>query len=259
MEIKIEELLQNPETIQKIETQCNVKLEYEIFKNSVEFFEKYFGKEAKCIFTEKSAYIVFKERTNILVIVNKDSGYNKEELCFANLDIEIIGTNKRKLPKFFTRLYNDIIDNKYAMIFFTILLVLICKIINTDVTCLKDLNDALINVISIFVGTLFVFITLFYEDENKIDIMIQKGKFDIDSENDKYIFDISLISLVGVLISNSLIEKQKNISFIFTLISVLLLVICFKSVTHYYLRKIKFNAINKQILSFKEEFEKNKK
>lgn len=284
MDIKFEELIDKPEIIEITKSQCNLRIEYEQFKNSIDFFIKYFGNESKCIFSEKSAYVVFKMHTNILIIIHKENGYNKEELCFENLNMQVIGTNKRKLLSFFKRLYIDIIDNKIIIIFFLLLLIVIFKIINNSTENLKNLNDAIINVISIFIGTLFVFITLFYEDENKIDSMIEMEKFEINSENDKYVFNISLISLVCVLLSNSLIEIKytnniiytlkeyiklnfsylyyfikENISFFFTSISIILLIICFTSITEYYLKKIKSNAINRKILYFKEEYDKENK
>lgn len=281
MEIKFEELLVKPEILDMTISQCNLKIQYEQFKDSIEFFIKYWGNEAKCIFSEKSAYIVFKKYSNVLIIVHKNDGYNIEELYFENLNMEITGTSKRKLPNFFKRLYNDILDNKFIICFFIFLMVLIYKVINNSNESLRNLNDALINVISIFIGTLFVFITLFYEDENKIDLMIENGKFEINSENDKYVFNISLISLVCILVSNSMIEIQhtynvldklkeyiklnfnwlyccirNNISFLLTTIGIILLVICFSSITQYYLKKIKSNAINKKIISFKKEYDK---
>lgn len=283
MEIKFEELLKKPEIINVISSQCSLKIEYEQFKNSIDFFTKHFGNEAKCVFSERSAYVVFKKYSNILVIIHKNNGYNIEELYFKNLNMKITGTSKRKLPNFFKRLYNDVLDNKLIITFFIILMILIYKIINNGADSLRSLNDALINVISIFIGTLFVFITLFYEDEKKIDIMIENGKFEINSENDKYVFNISLISLVCILISNSMIEInhsnnildqikeyiklnfnwvycfiRNNISFLLTTIGVILLVICFSSITQYYLKKIKSNAINKKILSFKKEYDEEK-
>lgn len=280
MEIKFEELLKKPEILNAISSQCSLKIEYEQFKSSIDFFTKYFGNEAKCVFSEKSAYVVFKNYSNILLIIHKNDGYNMEELYFKKLNMEITGTSKRKLPNFFKRLYNDILDNKLIITFFIILMILIYKIINNSTDSLRSLNDALINVISIFIGTLFVFITLFYEDEEKIDMMIENGKFEINSENDKYVFNISLISLVCILISNSMIEInhsnnildkikeyiklnfnwiycfiRNNISFFLTTIGIILLVICFSSITQYYLKKIKSNAINKKILSFKKEYD----
>lgn len=280
MEIKFEELLKKPEILNAISSQCSLKIEYEQFKSSIDFFTKYFGNEAKCVFSEKSAYVVFKNYSNILLIIHKNDGYNMEELYFKKLNMEITGTSKRKLPNFFKRLYNDILDNKLIITFFSILMILIYKIINNSTDSLRSLNDALINVISIFIGTLFVFITLFYEDEEKIDMMIESGKFEINSENDKYVFNISLISLVCILISNSMIEInhsnnildkikeyiklnfnwiycfiRNNISFFLTTIGIILLVICFSSITQYYLKKIKSNAINKKILSFKKEYD----
>ncbi len=280
MEIKFEELLKKPEILNAISSQCSLKIEYEQFKSSIDFFTKYFGNEAKCVFSEKSAYVVFKNYSNILLIIHKNDGYNMEELYFKKLNMEITGTSKRKLPNFFKRLYNDILDNKLIITFFSILMILIYKIINNSTDSLRNLNDALINVISIFIGTLFVFITLFYEDEEKIDMMIENGKFEINSENDKYVFNISLISLVCILISNSMIEInhsnnildkikeyiklnfnwiycfiRNNISFFLTTIGIILLVICFSSITQYYLKKIKSNAINKKILSFKKEYD----
>ena len=262
MDIKFEELIDKPEIIEITKSQCNLRIEYEQFKNSIDF----------------------KMHTNILIIIHKENGYNKEELCFENLNMQVIGTNKRKLLSFFKRLYIDIIDNKIIIIFFLLLLIVIFKIINNSTENLKNLNDAIINVISIFIGTLFVFITLFYEDENKIDSMIEMEKFEINSENDKYVFNISLISLVCVLLSNSLIEIKytnniiytlkeyiklnfsylyyfikENISFFFTSISIILLIICFTSITEYYLKKIKSNAINRKILYFKEEYDKENK
>ena len=171
MDIKFEELIDKPEIIEITKSQCNLRIEYEQFKNSIDF----------------------KMHTNILIIIHKENGYNKEELCFENLNMQVIGTNKRKLLSFFKRLYIDIIDNKIIIIFFLLLLIVIFKIINNSTENLKNLNDAIINVISIFIGTLFVFITLFYEDENKIDSMIEMEKFEINSENDKYVFNISLI------------------------------------------------------------------
>lgn len=277
MEKSLTHLLDNPEDIIHI---TSIKTDYETFKNNEIFILKYFGSKANGFFIEDSAYIIFEDKPEILFII-KNKNYNREDFEFKELNIDIIGKSNRKSANYFNLLKSDLINYKIGIpVLLVLYLIIFCS--SKEMTSLENLNNTIISIVSIFIGMLFVFATLFYGKE-EIGQAIKNGNAQDMFFTDKYIFVISMISLILVIISNGIIQyvattefiiniKQyikDNIYFIYWLIkyamayvltgiSVVLNYICFRSIIDYYLNKIKSQAINIQIKDMRDKIIKNK-
>ncbi len=260
------ELIENPKDISKIS--C-IKTAYEDFERNTEFITKILGSDARGFFIEKSAYIIFEQTPNILMIINKKEGFNKEDFYVDNLNIEIEGKSNRRINNFFTMLKNDLISYKFQLMILVLLYIIIfCT--TKSIISLKELNTIFVDITSIFIGMLFVFATMFYK-EDELEEAIKNGKAQEIFLTDKYIFILAMISMLLVIISNGILEYEVNnsiiqikdfikqnyyyiywfikygISEILTGISIVLNYICFRSIIDYYLNKIKAKAINRHI------------
>lgn len=270
MEKTLTYLLDNPKDISNV---TSIKTEYEIFKKNEVFILKYFGNKAKGFFIEDSAYIIFEKKPEVLFIIKK-KGFNREDFEFKDIHLDISGKSNRNSANYIKLLKEDLRNYKIGILLLVVIyLIIFCT--SNEMTSLKNLNNNFISIVSIFIGMLFVFATLFYEKE-EIGQAIKNGKAQDIFFTDKYIFVLSMISLIFVIISNGIIEyvatseiiinfKQfikDNVYFIYlfikywsvyilTGISVILNYICFRSIIDYYLNKIKSQAINIQIKNIK--------
>lgn len=271
MEKNLTYLLDNPQDIAHI---SSINTDYENFKKNEIFILKNFGSKAKGFFIEESAYIIFENKPEILFVIKKKN-YNREDFEFKELNIDVTGKSNRKSENYISLLKSDLLNYKIGIPILMILYVFIfCT--SSEMTSIENLNNTIISIVSIFIGMLFVFATLFYEKE-EITQAIKNGKAQNMFFTDKYIFVLSMISLILVIISNGIIKyvataeiilnfKQYikdniyymywlikyGMVFILTGISVILNYICFRSIIDYYLNKIKSQAINTQIKNMRD-------
>lgn len=271
MEINLIELLENP---YKIEYVTVIKADYEVFKKNEVFIHKILGRSAKGFFIEKSAYIIFEERPNVLVIIKKEY-FNREDFYFKDIEIEISGKSEKKINNFFQILKDDIKHYKLGLSIVILIYIIVFCTSNTIIG-IENLNNIFIDIISIFIGMLFVFATMFY-GKDELDEEIKNGRAQELFLTDKYIFILAMLSLLFTIISNGIINYEipnigkilsvnefikQNYYYIYwiikygipellTLISIVLNYICYRSIIDYYLAKIKSQAINRQIKEIK--------
>lgn len=271
MDIQLLELLDNPENMKHATT---IRTDYQTFKENEIFIKKFFGNKAKGFFIEKSAYILFEESPNILVIVNKEH-FNKEDFYLNHINIEMEGKSNRRISNFRTMLKHDLLSYKFQLLLFIgIYIIVFCT--NSSTEGLENLNETFIDIISIFIGMLFVFATMFYK-KDELHEAIKNGKAQEIFLTDKYIFVLAMVSLVLVIVSNGILKYEvssniiafkelmkQNYEYIYwiikygisqmlTGISIIFNYICFRSIIDYYLTKIKSKAINQHIKEIKEE------
>lgn len=272
METTLTYLLDNPKDIEHV---TSIKSDYEMFKNNEIFLLKNFGKKAKGFFIEESAYIIFEERPEILFVVKKEY-YNIEDFVFKEINFEIHGKSNRKIVTYKSLITADLLLYKKGIIILLLLYIIIFGTSQSTVS-LENLNNNLINIVSIFIGMLFVFATLFYEKE-EISQSIKNGTVQEMFFTDKYIFVLSMLSLILVIISNGIIQytitneyiinfiryikdhyylcywfAKSGVAQILTGISVILNYICFRSIIDYYLNRIKSQAINTKIKNMRND------
>lgn len=271
MEINLIELLENP---YKIEHVTVIKADYEVFKKNEVFIHRILGRSAKGFFIEKSAYIIFEERPNVLVIIKKEY-FNREDFYFKDIEIEISGKSEKKINNFFQILKDDIKHYKLGLLIVILIYIIVFCTSNTIIG-IENLNNIFIDIISIFIGMLFVFATMFY-GKDELDEEIKNGRAQELFLTDKYIFILAMLSLLFTIISNGIINYEipnigkilsvnefikQNYYYIYwiikygipellTLISIVLNYICYRSIIDYYLAKIKSQAINRQIKEIK--------
>ena len=158
MDIKLIEILDNPKNIKNATT---IRTDYKTFKENEIFIQKKLGSNAKGFFIEKSAYIIFEENPNILLIINKDS-FNREDFYLKNINIEIEGKSNRRINNFYTMLKNDLSSYKFQLLLLIFIYIIVfCT--SKSIIGLENLNETFVDITSIFIGMLFVFATMFYK------------------------------------------------------------------------------------------------
>lgn len=281
MLIDFKEVLDEPNKIRQISVASTIKLNYKEFIENIEFIKKIFGEKCRCLFSGKNAYIVFMENDNILFSIKNIKGYNKEDFRRINLDfIYLTGTDNKQIKNFKRMLIEDICNNFWQILVLMLIYILIFRIMNTSIDILNKLNDTLINVTSIFISALLVFVTLFYDNKDKLRNLIRQEKFDKYFNTDKYIFTIAMTTLFIIILSNGITHincsyeiilnikeylkvnihwlyliLRFEIPYILTGTGVMLIFICVTSIKEYYLESIKVDAFQ----SILEEFRNNKK
>lgn len=225
------------------------------------------GNTGFVMYTEKRAVLCLKKAPDLQIYLIYSKYFSKENfqnLCFDN--IEIIGKGKKELPNPIKQYFIDIKDNFLKVILVTFIYFSIFNFEKINVVRITSLSDNLINAISIFTGIVFVFIGFIYSDKEKAISIFIKGCGDKYYRIDRYIMNLSIISLfilifvsaLGGLTSedipqflmnlqdtNLLIDKivsyrsQYYICIIMTWFSLCSMVICFTSLIDYYLNDLR--------------------
>ncbi len=236
------------------------------------------GGDGFVMFTEKRAVVCLKKAPNLRIYLKHDKYFVREDfdkLFFDNF--EVIGKGKKEFPSPIKQYFIDVRDNLMKIIIITIAFLLVYNLEKANIKGLISLCDNLLTAISIFLGMVFVFIGFIYSDREKaLDIYI-KGCGDKYFRIDKYIMNLSIISLFVLILASSiggltiedlpqfLISLQKKsilierlvsykiqyyICLFMTWFSICSMVICFDALINYYLNDLRngffIDAVNKK-------------
>lgn len=275
MDINLEKLLENPSEIDKISV---IKSDYSLFKSNMDFVYNTLGSNGEVFFIDNRAYVIFERNPQILVLLSKKDGFNKEDFYFKDVKIEICGKSNKYISGFFKRLLEDI--KGYTKWLTVILLIYIVVFATSNtLTGIENLNNIFIDITSIFISMLFIFSTMFYSNDS-LDKEAQNGKIQEIFVIDKYIFVLAMLALILTMVSNGLINYQicnhDDIKLIIEIIkekfnwlywflkegcaktltgiAIVFIFICYRSIIDYYLEKIKLQVINRQINKIRAKF-----
>lgn len=241
------------------------------------------GDDGFIMFTEKRAVVCLKKAPDLRIYLKCEKYFGKKDfnnLCFGNL--EILGAGKMEFPSPTKQYIIDVRDNLVKIIIITIVFLSIYNLEKANIEGLISLCDNLINAISIFVGMVFVFIGFIYSEREKALDIYLKGCGDKYFRIDKYIMNLSILSLfVLILVSsiggltfedipqflislqkkNVLLERlisykfQYYICLFMTWFSICSMVICFDALINYYLNDLRngffIDAVNKKAEDFR--------
>lgn len=261
-----------------------IKISYDDFIFFHNIFLNEFGRAGVLMILEKNATLTFIKYKNIRFLI-----VSTKTLIQGNFEkhlngIRIIGaTEKYDSKKIFKQ---DIKNNIKIILLLSIFYFIIYNGFLINQESLGKLNEYLIYIINVFIAAFFVFIAFFNGQKEKIIELYKNGTCDKFNANDKYIFKLSLAALTLAVLSNGIVfthfgfERaiylankvnlsqylnlntfqilryiKFNISFIFTWVSIIFLVICFDSILNYYLNKIRNNYF---IEAFEEEIDSMK-
>lgn len=253
-----------------------LKIEYSQFKKLYDQVEDMLGEECLVMVSEKMAVICFDKYSDIKIHVYNDKYFTKENFSFIK-KAAIIGGRAGERISFLRLLVDDIKRLFIPIIFAYIVLSFFYMSSESGIQKLSEFNELLINVCSIFIATVFVFIGLFYGDKERTVILYRKGRCDIEYYTDRYVISLSFISLCMLIVSfcicnigeisfgneclNNILSKFKSISeydaaLAMTYIAVGLIIICFDSLISYYLKTCRNEFF---VEAFNSEMEDRKK
>lgn len=237
-------------------------LNFTDFNNNLELFNNYFGNNGFVMFTGNEAVVCFDKYTNIRFYLMNKKNYIKKDFINDEIKLRIIGIGSKDIKSPLLMLIEDIKINFFKILIFTLIYAIIINpfIINFDQ--LNLLNDKLIDITSIFIGMVFVFIGFFYGDKERTISVYKKGIGDKEYKTDKYVIELSLctivLTLISILVGNlnrdklpiflfeiQLIDNvlsirlQYLICLILTWLAICFIIICFDSLTNYYLKTMR--------------------
>lgn len=244
-----------------------MSIEYSVFISNQHLILEMLGGHGFLMFTENRAILCLSKAPDLRICIKKDRNYVRRDfdgLIFKKL--EIIGHGKEELPGPIRQYFYDIKDNFVKIIIVTFLFLLVFDLRRINTNGIVLLTDNLLNVMSMFLSMVFVFIGFIYSDRSKaIDTYI-RGYGDKYYSIDKYIMNLSIIILSLLILTSAignltpdvvplyLVQLQKNNSFIDKLISyksqyyvcalitwfsINSMIICFSSLIDYYLNDMR--------------------
>lgn len=233
------------------------EISYDDFKNNYVVLKETLGSAGFIMFTDNRAVLCVDNYPNVRLVIKNDEQYEKKSFAFVDRKINIIGKGKKETGgsvKFFC---GDVKRNFVILLLITIGYWLILNPYVSNMKILTSVNDNLLTVVSIFIGMLFVFVGFFYGDKERSIEAYKKGKCDEQYRIDRYTINLSLLTIVLLLISTTVgslesIDKIRNmlpeglvviltrknqylLCTVISWIAVCLLILCFKNLIDFYL------------------------
>lgn len=228
---------------------------------------KMLGGHGFLMFTEKRAILCLCKAPGLRICIKNSKNFIRkdfEDLVFP--EIEIIGTGKKELPGIIKQYLYDIKDNILKIIVISIIFFSIFNWEKINIHGIVLLSDNLLNVMSIFMSMVFVFIGFIYSDREKAIDTYMRGNGDRYFNIDKYIMSLSIFILLLLILTstvgnitkdtlpehlimlqmvNPYIDKvvsyktQYYICLFITWFSLISMTICFSSLIDYYLNDMR--------------------
>lgn len=254
-----------------------IPISYKQFKEEYRNIENNLGKSGFMMISENIAILCFDRYPQIKIKIEGKAFFYKEDFEFISKEIVVIGNNKRERHSNVILFIEDSLRLWLPISIALIIFLVLFQSQSANLDKVKALDEVLINVTSIFAGTVFVFIGLFYSDKERSITLYKKGRCDKEYFTDKYIIKLSFLALICLIISYAICEigeiyfKHKelnrylmyfkvlnefNVARTLTFIAIILLIICFDSLIQYYLRSCRneffVDAIDSMVKDRKE-------
>lgn len=217
------------------------------------------GDRGVVIYTGNRAFVYFDETPKTIFYIISDKAFQKENFLNLGENFDVIGRKSINSIQMFKQ---DIKNNigKIVITLFFYLLVFNPYTFQKEV--FLELTDQLIDIISIFIGMVFVFIGFFYGDKERTIEVYKKGRCDEEFSTDRYILLLAFISIIFLVLSNlltkislvkiisMLVPRQlcdffihynlKDILCVFLVyLAIINILICFDSLINYYLKTMR--------------------
>lgn len=251
--------------ILKKNEKTTITISEEEFKNLIETFRLELGNLNGFVYIFDNYAMLFLENANNVSIMIKSKKNITNLKVFNDNKITIFGSRKTK--SFFGFFWGEIKLHWLSLLLISLILGPFI-IIQDSSDFIKELNTALISAMAILIGVFLVFITFFYLGTSHDTKYFSSGRYYEHFKNDKYIVNISILTVITSLFSIGVnyykyrvesisyfeywpmyfykviisLKYQEVLSGVLTLVSILLFWISFKAMTDYY-----FNRINNQI------------
>lgn len=153
------------------------------------------------MFFENKALLYDPSCSGMRYSITKDDYFDKSDFEFLGQNISIIGQGPKSIGSNLSLLIDDIKNNKYKIIIFAIIHILLLNPYVSSIETISSLSEIFIGVVGVYIGMLFVFIGFFYSDKERTIEVYKKGIGYKEYFIDKYIIGTSVISLFLYIIS----------------------------------------------------------
>lgn len=268
--------------IQSQNKKLMIDIAYNEFLQNQSSILKVLGNNGFLMFTENRAILCLSRAINLRICIKNKRNYVRKDFeTLEHTGIEIIGTGKKELPGVIKQYFDDIKDNNLKIIVVSFIFFSIFNFEKINITGIISLSDNLLNVMSMFLSMVFVFIGFIYSDRDKAVDTYVRGGGDKYYSVDKYIMNLSTVILLMLILSSAIgnltpevipqyfIELQMKNEYIDKLIScrmqyyiclfltwicLISMIICFSSLVEYYLNDMRnkffIDAVDEKSNSF---------
>ena len=233
--------------------------EYNKLRENIKRINQLNGDHGVVVYTGKRAFVYFDETPESMLYVIGNKDFDTDDFSILGKNFDIIG---KKANKSFYLFGQDIKNNIWKILIVSVLYFFIFNTYTFDKSVFLDLTDKLIEIISIFIGMVFVFIGFFYGDKERTIEVYKKGRCDEEFSIDRYILilafsaisflvfsslflKVSFIEIANMLLPQKLctIILQYNVKYYFCVflvyMSVINVLICFDALINYYLKTMR--------------------
>lgn len=251
-----------------------VDLTFEKYIELKDTLLKEFGNSGFLLYSENRAFLCFDSEPDIRFYILGKKVFIRKDFELQNTQLLIIGESKKEFGTFENYLLDDFKNNKFKISIFSFLFFIMLTPLFSNINILMHFNEIMINIMSMFMSMLFVFIGFFYGDKERTVEAYKKGICDREFSTDRYVLILSFLTILLFIVSslfgnlsssnipkiimnlpniNKLINVQVKfiICDVLSYIAVVLLVICFDSLINYYLKTMRnkylINAVDDMI------------
>jgi len=186
-----------------------LQLDYEEITENVDYVLKECGNSGIIMFTENIAIISFDENSNLRIRLRKEKFFTKKDFDIWGEGFNIIGKGPDVVPNSVKMLISDLKSNAVKILIILVIFVVINDPVSQDIELMRWINETLINVVSIFLGMVFVFIGFFYGDKERTIDNYKKGLCYKEFKTDRYVINLAIVS-IALLASNYIISYMSS-------------------------------------------------
>ena len=138
---------------------CAVECRFIDFEQSYQEITKMLGDEGFIMISESIAIACYDKTNWIKIYIKNDKKLNVENFNFVGTKVNVIGEEKAHNKTFISLLIPDIVRLLWLIIPTLLIYLFLFTSDNADIDVVKSLDEVLITVFSIFIATIFVFIS----------------------------------------------------------------------------------------------------
>lgn len=236
-----------------------IKYTYNEFCENSDGILSKFGSNGFVMYTENKAFVYFDTTPEWMIYVIGEKRFEKDSFTKLGGGFDVIGKKGNKSICLFIE---DIKNNIRKILIMSLFYVFIFNPYTFDKEVFIGVTDKLVDIVSIFIGMVFVFIGFFYGDKERTIEVYKKGLCDEEFSTDRYVLLLAFSSIILLVISNILAEVslinlvslfiptnvcniilQYNIKYYFCVLllylAVVNILICFDSLINYYLKTMR--------------------
>lgn len=258
---------------------CNmIKYTYNEFCQDIKDITLSYGIQGFVMYTEDKAFIYFEKTPKLMLYIEGDKKFEKADFGLLGQNFDVIG---KKADNNLVSFKKDIKCNWVKILIMSLFFLFIFNPWTFNKDVFLELIDKLVEVLSVFIGMVFVFIGFFYGDKERTIEVYKKGLCDKEFATDRYVLllafnsivllvaagllgKVSLFKFVNLLVPISICDGflRYNIKYyvcaLLVYLAIVSMIICFDALINYYLKTMRNKYLIDAVKEMASERGKNK-